>query len=207
MGRGMKRRFRRCVIAGLCGAALAAAATGNANAGATVIKTFGQTSQPIGHFNFCRLNVAECSVKSLATPPEAFSEALLSSLKEVNAVVNEAIKPMEDIDLFGREEVWSYPSGAGDCEDYVLEKRRTLAKGGIAIANLLITVVRQKNGAGHAVLTVRTDAGDYVLDNLSQEVLPWDHTGYHYVKRQSVADTGKWVSIRHGETPLVGSVH
>jgi predicted transglutaminase-like cysteine proteinase len=89
----------------------------------------------------------------------------------------------------------------------VLEKRRTLAKGGIAIANLLITVVRQKNGAGHAVLTVRTDAGDYVLDNLSQEVLPWDHTGYHYVKRQSVADTGKWVSIRHGETPLVGSVH
>ncbi len=50
------------------------------------------------------------------------------------------------------------------------------------ISDLLITVVRQMNGEGHAVLTVRTDRGDYVLDNLELRVKPWNETSYDYLK-------------------------
>lgn len=180
---------------------------GLAVAGSTSMAPFGRTSQPIGHFNLCKQYPAECSVRSPFTMPEKMTETLLAQLSTVNAMVNAAVKPMEDIDIFGKEEVWTYPARVGDCEDYVLEKRRILARTGIPLANLLITVVRQSNGAGHAVLTVRTEIGDFILDNLSPDVLAWNHTGYQYVKRQSAWDTGKWVSIREGDAPMVGSVH
>jgi predicted transglutaminase-like cysteine proteinase len=50
---------------------------------------------------------------------------------------------------------------------------------------LLVTVVRDKRDEGHAVLTVITDKGDYVLDNQSKDILLWSETGYSFVKRQS----------------------
>ncbi len=78
---------------------------------------------------------------------------------------------------------------------------------GISASNLLLTVLRRPNGDGHAVLTVRTDGGDIVLDNLTDTVLNWDETGYTYLKRQAIDHTGRWVSIRDGDTPLVSSVH
>ena len=78
---------------------------------------------------------------------------------------------MSDYDIYGKDEVWAYPDkGVGDCEDYVLEKRRELNRLGMSLADLLITVVRKPDGEGHAVLTVRTDKGDYVLDNLTDKV-------------------------------------
>jgi predicted transglutaminase-like cysteine proteinase len=41
----------------------------------------------------------------------------------------------------------------------------------------LMTIVRDLNGQGHAILTVKTDRGDFVLDNLSADVRPWSATG------------------------------
>ena len=52
---------------------------------------------------------------------------------------------------------------------------------------LLITVVRDKKGDGHAVLTVKTDKGEFILDNQNEDILPWSETGYRFVKRQSQA--------------------
>src|SRR5690606_2813889 len=104
-------------------------------------------------------------------------------------------------------EVWTYPAqGVGDCEDYVLEKRRRLHRLGVSLSNLLITVVRKPDGEGHAVLTVRTSNGDFILDNLTDKVRPWDETGYRFLKRQATDHTGRWVSIRDDQTVLVGSV-
>ena len=88
----------------------------------------------------------------------------------------------------------------------MLEKRRLLIADGLPVNDLLITVVRKPDGEGHAVLTVRTDDGDYILDNLSDAVRAWDQTGYRYLKRQATTNTGRWVSIRDGESPLVGAV-
>src|SRR5207253_4774722 len=62
-------------------------------------------------------------------------------------------------------------------------------------AALLITVVREKNGNGHAVLTVKTDKGEFVLDNQEERILLWSETSYHYVKRQSQSDPNRWVAL------------
>ena len=65
---------------------------------------------------------------------------------------------MTDIEHWGVVERWNYPDdGYGDCEDYVLLKRRMLMQAGWPREALLITVVRDKKGDGHAVLTVKTD--------------------------------------------------
>ena len=85
-------------------------------------------------------------------------------------------------------------------------KRRALAERGVTLSNLLITVVRKPDGEGHAVLTVRTDKGDYILDNLSDSVKLWSKTPYRFLKRQSSEHTGRWVTIRGEANTLVGSV-
>ena len=114
---------------------------------------------------------------------------------------------MSDLDIYGKNEVWAYPDGGvGDCEDYVLEKRRALSRMGISLADLLITVLRKPDGEGHAVLTVNTDRGDYILDNLNGRVLAWTDTPYTYLKRQSTKNSGVWVKINDGRSIAVGSV-
>ena len=60
---------------------------------------------------------------------------------------------------------------------------------------LLITVVRDKNGDGHAILTVKTDKGEYILDNQTDSIMLWSDTGYRFVKRQSQSDPNVWISL------------
>jgi predicted transglutaminase-like cysteine proteinase len=175
-------------------------------AGSQSMLTGGLTSQPIGHYEFCKANPAECSVRLRDRGPLRLTDSVWKEVVEINTQVNAAVRPMNDFDIYGNDEVWAYPRGAGDCEDYVLEKRRDLMLKGIALSDLLITVVRKPDGEGHAVLTVRTDKGDFILDNLSDTVKPWEATGYRYLKRQSTTHTGRWVTIREGNAALVGSV-
>jgi predicted transglutaminase-like cysteine proteinase len=169
--------------------------------------TGGLTSQPIGHYEFCKINPSECSIRSRNSVPEHVTGSLWKTLVAVNLEVNRAVTPMNDFDIYGKDEVWAYPdNGVGDCEDYVLEKRRQLIHKGLSVSNLLITVVRKPDGEGHAVLTVRTDKGDFILDNLTDAVRQWDETGYRFLKRQASDHTGHWVTIREGQAPLVGAV-
>ncbi len=45
-------------------------------------------------------------------------------LRKENANANSAVSDASDIELYGREEYWAFPSqGAGDCEDIALFKR------------------------------------------------------------------------------------
>ncbi|TPK40905.1 transglutaminase-like cysteine peptidase [Mesorhizobium sp. B2-5-3] len=200
----MARALRACAVAGLAtmmGGWVAPALAAGA------MTTGGVASQPIGHYDFCRLNARECAIRPGNLAPAAMTDRLWRKLAKVTARVNAAVKPMSDMDIYGKDEVWAYPAkGVGDCEDYVLEKWRLLSRMGISLADLLITVVRKPDGEGHSVLTVRTDRGDYVLDNLTDKVKAWDDTGYHFLKRQAIDNTGRWVSIRGGQQVLVGSV-
>ena len=119
-----------------------------------------------------------------------------TDMVKVNAWVNRSIKPITDLEHWGVVERWNYPDdGYGDCEDYVLLKRRMLMQAGWPREALLITVVRDKKGDGHAVLTVKTDRGEFILDNQEPQVLPWTKTGYRFVKRQSQSDPNLWVSL------------
>lgn len=144
---------------------------------------------------------------SVNQTPLKMSETLEEWLTEVTTSVNQEIKPVSDIDLYCKEEYRTYPNGRGDCEDYVLLKRRILMRAGISASDLLITVLKKLDGEGHAVLTVRTDQGDFILDNLNDVVKPWDKTGYIYLKRQAIDNTGRWVKIvEEAPAPLVGSI-
>ena len=160
------------------------------------MQSFGQTLPPVGYVTFCREQKDECR------PAKRFSDRIqlnperARELEEVNRYVNETIEPVTDQELYGKVELWTYPSdGKGDCEDYVLLKRRLLIERGWPESTLLITVVRDENNEGHAVLTARTDKGDLVLDNKEREILAWTETAYTFIKQQSGPNPLVWTSL------------
>lgn len=167
--------------------------------------TAGKTRQPIGHAMFCRQFVKECSVRSTNTKPTKLTRERWDELVEVNNQINIAIQPVTDLEYYKVEEFWTYPKKYGDCEDYVLLKRYMLMQMGWPASSLLITVARLPDGGGHAVLTVRTDRADYVLDNLKMPIKSWENTEYTYLKRQSIRNTGNWVKIRDKHLRLARS--
>ncbi|HEY9010531.1 MAG TPA: transglutaminase-like cysteine peptidase [Devosia sp.] len=158
-------------------------------------QTAGRTSIPIGHSEFCKSHRNECGSNGRVVDVEQLTEARWRTLVNVNAMMNQAIVPVTDEDLYQVEELWTYPNGFGDCEDYVLAKRRALIEDGWDASTLLIAVVRQQSGDGHAVLMVRTDRGDLVLDNQDGTIRVWNETPYQFVKRQSQDNAGEWVDI------------
>lgn len=168
--------------------------------------TGGLTSQPIGHYEFCQGHRAECSRGSSVEPAPELTDFGWDIVREINLSVNAAIKPRTDREMHDVEEVWSYPQVEGDCEDYVLLKRRMLMERGFKARDLLITVVRKRNGEGHAVLTLRTSKGDFILDNLDDDVRLWTDTPYDFVKRQASFHTGRWVSIEYATDLPVGAL-
>ena len=166
----------------------------------------GATSQPIGHFEFCKRYQKECQPNAADRARLKLTEEIWNSLVEVNHVVN-TFPAIEDIEIYGVEEFWNYPTTAADCEDFALLKRKLLMRRGIAVSNLLITVVLQPDGSGHAVLTVRSQMGDFILDNLRGEIRNWSETEYTYLKRQDSRNPGKWVKIRDGrDTTAVSGI-
>jgi predicted transglutaminase-like cysteine proteinase len=162
---------------------------------------------PIGWVEFCIEQKQECNTRPSEPRDVVLSPKAWTDLVQVNNWVNSNIKPITDQDHWGVVERWNYPDdGYGDCEDYVLLKRKMLMKAGWPRGALLITVVRDKNGEGHAVLTVKTDRGEFILDNQEAQVLPWNETGLRFVKRQSQSDPNVWVAL--GDTrpaPTVAS--
>jgi predicted transglutaminase-like cysteine proteinase len=153
------------------------------------------TQPPPGWVEFCARQPRECATPTTAPRELALSSQLWIDLVRVNKWVNETIKPLTDLEHWGVER-WSYPDdGYGDCEDYVLLKRHMLIRLGLPREALLVTVVRDERDEGHAVLTVITDKGDYVLDNQDKDILLWSETGYSFVKRQSQSNPNVWVAL------------
>lgn len=198
--------WARALFVALAAGILFAASAQAENKGSPSMITGGITSQPIGHYEFCQKYVSECDIRSKLTPPPRVTEYGWKVVNDVNKEVNSTIVAMTDLEVYGRDEVWEYPTTAGDCEDFVLLKRRKLIERGFSVSDLLITVVRKPDGEGHAVLTLRTNEGDFILDNLSDDVKLWTKTNYTYLKRQASFNTGRWVSIEDGRDVLVGAL-
>ena len=196
----MKKIAKICLLLGVI-----QALSGGAFA-ASFMPTGDRTSQPIGHFEFCQQYPTECSASTSNPNLVKLTPALWDRLQDVNNSINVMIEPITDQDQWNKEEVWSFPVNKGDCEDYVLLKRKLLIEQGIPANNLLITVVRQKSGDGHAVLAVRTDRGDFILDNLEGKIKSWEKTGYRFLKRQSDLNSQKWVSIEDNRQTIVSSI-
>jgi predicted transglutaminase-like cysteine proteinase len=197
MGWGAKAIFRRSATAGFFAlAVLAAPAPGTADERALFVSLGEATRAPIGWIEFCTATPRECAGRPSQARDIVLTTQAWKELDRVNLWVNAHVKPMTDMEHWGVVEKWSYPDdGYGDCEDYVLQKRRMLLQAGWPREALLITVVRDKHGDGHAILTVKTDKGEFILDNQVDEILLWSDTGYRFVKRQSQSDPNVWVSL------------
>jgi predicted transglutaminase-like cysteine proteinase len=160
---------------------------------------YGETLPPVGYVNFCAANKSECSSynvgEKLASDRMGMSPDRWNMLYQVNTYANSKIKPVSDQELYGEAERWTYPTTAGDCEDYVLMKKRALEKLGIPAKNLQITVVLDERNEGHAVLTVSTEEGEYILDNRRNDILLWNDTNYTFLKRQSADNPKQWVAL------------
>jgi predicted transglutaminase-like cysteine proteinase len=177
-------------------AAIALPTVSNAEERPLFISIGDNAKAPIGWIEFCVEYDPEC--KTRPTPPRdvMLNAQAWKDIERVNLYVNSHVKPMTDMEHWGVVERWNYPDdGYGDCEDYVLQKRRLLIQAGWPREALLITVVRDKRGDGHAVLTVKTDKGEFILDNQVDQIVLWSDTGYRFVKRQSQADPNVWVSL------------
>ncbi len=172
----------------------------------TSMATFGSTTIPIGYYEYCQRYAERCERtaqgSSVNLTPNRWKQ-----LVSVNSEVNTSIIPRTDPEIFGVEERWVYPDGVGDCEDYALLKRKILnEQAGIPLGALSMTVGRDANGGGHAVLAVITDMGDFILDNVEPRVLPWQEAEIQFLKRQSSTDPNVWVSlIREGRARDFGS--
>jgi predicted transglutaminase-like cysteine proteinase len=193
---GRRRAAAGVVLLTSLAALLAAPTASMAQERAAFIAVGVVTTPPIGWAEFCIEYAPECDTRRSLPRDVALSTRAWVELKRINVAVNTSIKPMTDMDHWGVVERWNYPDdGYGDCEDYALQKRKLLVAAGWPREALLMTVVRDQNGNGHAILTVKTDRGEYVLDNQTNDVLLWADTGYRFVKRQSQSDPNVWVSL------------
>jgi predicted transglutaminase-like cysteine proteinase len=191
----MKTYLNKVIGAG-CLALLALGSSANARNALLYVSVGDNSRPPIGWVEFCAENPDECRQGPAEARDVVLSAKAWTDLTRINKWVNERIKPMTDLDHFGVVEKWTYPTdGYGDCEDYVLLKRRMLIEAGWPREALLITVVREANGNGHAILTVKTDKGEFVLDNQVEKIVLWSDSGYRFVKRQSQNDQNLWVSL------------
>lgn len=150
---------------------------------------------PSGYAALCARDPGFCRLSRTLPRDVLLSPERWELLSRINLEINQRIVSETDEKLYGKAEFWTIPTTAGDCEDYVLLKRQLLQHLGFPDSSLLITVVHDENGDGHAVLTIPTTAGDLVLDNRRDDILPWWETGYAFIKRQSAADPEHWVAL------------
>ncbi len=151
---------------------------------------------------FCEDHPAECRQNRREPETVAATPELLELVDAVNRYVNRTILPVTDRDRLGVIDNWDYPIDTmGDCEDIQLLKRRYLVEAGVPHRALPMTVVLDEVGEGHAVLTVRTDREDLILDNKNNHVKRWHETGYTYIKREGDTATG-WVFLEARTTPV-----
>jgi len=154
------------------------------------------TGVPRGYFNLCRRGGTVCSASSgrLAVDSDGFvvlTAELASELRAVNNSVNRSIRPVND--TRGKDR-WTVGGASGDCEDFALAKKLALIRKGWPSSSLIMALA-QVSGQQHAVLVVRTTAGDFALDNLRDSILGWDRTGYHFEKAQSPHETWVWHTL------------
>jgi predicted transglutaminase-like cysteine proteinase len=171
-------------------------------AGPIFMRIFGPAQPPHGFVRFCEAMPSECASDHGQEARFDAAPARLKELDDVNRAVNKAIAPATDLEIYGVNEHWTLPRTRGDCEDYALLKRHNLLRRGWPVSALLLTVVRDEKGEGHAVLTARTLQGDFVLDNKTDEIRPWSKTPYEYVMRQSYLNPRVWVALDTRPTPV-----
>jgi hypothetical protein len=169
----------------------------------SMVTALADSKAPVGWADFCARHADECDDRISATAVIPATLENWKRIQDTNLDVNSTVQEASDLEVYGTQERWEYPtSGKGDCEDYALEKRKRLIKAGLPRQALLMTVVTDENGFGHAILTVRTTIGDFVLDNRVDRVLSWEATGYGFIKQQASDNPNHWVRLGGPSAPI-----
>jgi predicted transglutaminase-like cysteine proteinase len=149
---------------------------------------------PLAYRDFCGQNEQACKLSGPSIVQ--WSRELHGKLQQTNMHVNDSVEFVPDPENSGEEEVWDFPSaGKGDCEDFMLEKRKRLIDAGLPSASMTCGIAfHQVQLFPHAVLLVETTAGTFVLDNIYDEVLCWDAVPYFYTRRER--PDGQWTRFQ-----------
>lgn len=145
---------------------------------------------PIGYVMFCMNYSGQCRTGGGAKRI-ALTDKTWNIISSVNRRVNDRIAPDAQKGTFD----WSLTAKSGNCNDYAVQKRQELIRRGISPAALSLSAVVTSGGIGHLILTVRTDRGDFVLDNLRDGIVAWNRTGYRWVSVQSSNNPNEWVKV------------
>ncbi|WP_245520236.1 transglutaminase-like cysteine peptidase [Mesorhizobium sp. M00.F.Ca.ET.217.01.1.1] len=167
----------------------------------TAMQTKGKAFPPPAFYSFCSRQPSLCSTAG-GTKVVALRPQLSAQLNEINLSVNSRITEVSDRAVVGKNDDWRVPTVSGDCEDIAILKKLELMKRGWPASALLLTVASY-HGEGHTVLTVRTNEGDLVLDNLTGAVRDWSSTPYNYFARQAQGNGRRWERI--GAAKSVGT--
>ena len=148
----------------------------------------------MGFIRFCMEKPSDCAM-SAAAPTELTAERM-AQLHAVNLSVNRRIAPKSDAP---GQDIWSLGVRAGDCDDYVVQKRHELIALGWPQGNMLFAAVTTPRGESHLILIVRTNRGDFILDNLRSQIVETASASYHWNKMQSARNPSYWVEVNRPE--------
>ena len=189
-------------LAGLAAAAIIAVASvsaASAAPSAAAMREGGYALAPFSFVKFCLDYPGDCP-KSAGPGRIHLTSGHMAELARVNRAVNAAIRPTPDASAM---RFWKLNVSAGDCNSFAVAKRHELIRRGWPAAALALTVAKTSWGEGHLVVTVRTDQGDLVLDNLRSSIIPWQKTGYNWIMRQSEANPQFWVELEGGQAGTI----
>jgi len=156
---------------------------------------------PFQHVRFCLRYPADCQSNPSEAERIELTDENSALLDRVNRSVNAAIAPIHK--SYGRnlKEAWTIAPFWGDCNDYAVTKRHELLRRGLPAKALRLAEVKTRSGIGHLVLLAATTAGELVLDNLTDAVVPWQNADYDWIKIQSAGDARSWHEVKTSEPP------
>ena len=193
------------VASALVSGAAAASGLGPREPAVALIET-SPSLAPFQHVRFCLRYPADCRSNPAEDERIQLTDDKSQLLDRVNHEVNAAIGPGSKSYGKNLQEGWTIAPLRGDCNDYAVTKRHELLRSGLPAKALRLAVVVTKSEGGHLVLLVATTKGNLVLDNLTDEIVPWQTTDYQWLKIQSAGDAKAWYEVKASARPCLTSV-
>ena len=164
--------------------------------GIQLIRFDAPTLAPMAFTQFCLKYPSDCKSGRLLLEGDRIelNDMRRSELETVNRTVNSSIRPERNENGLAGEK-WLLSPLRGDCNDYAVTKRHQLIARGWPARTVLLSEVVTVSGEHHLVTVVRTNSGDLVLDNLTDQIKPWSRTPYRWLRIQTPKNPNYWASI------------